>query len=225
MKVCKNGSHHYDNHYRECPVCRQNRKKKWQEDNPEKYAERKIKYNEKYYNSSEYHKKNSERYIWRSMIYRCTNPNTVQWMDYGGRGITVCERWFTYENFIADMGPRPSSDYTLDRENNELGYSKENCKWSTWVEQARNRRNNVMVDGKCLSQIAEETGVTLNRRFKKTGSIEAPNLIMHDGKSMNLLQWSKELGISQGMLYYRLSKGWTFERAIAEPKYKHKSKL
>jgi len=66
-------------------------------------------------------------------------------MDYGGRGIDVCDSWLKFENFYADMGPRPGKEYSIDRRKNDLGYSKENCKWSTKIEQNSNKRNNKLL--------------------------------------------------------------------------------
>lgn len=78
---------------------------------------------------------------WAGMKTRCLNPNEPRYKDYGGRGIKVCKSWLnSFEKFLADMGERPSG-LTLDRENNELGYFKENCKWSSRKEQSRNRRS------------------------------------------------------------------------------------
>lgn len=76
---------------------------------------------------------------WQTMLERCRSPNNWKYKDYGGRGITVCEQWYSFVNFYNDMGDRPEGT-TIDRIDNDLGYYKENCKWSTPTEQALNRR-------------------------------------------------------------------------------------
>jgi hypothetical protein len=76
---------------------------------------------------------------WRAMKDRCLNPNNHAYDRYGGRGITICERWMKFENFHQDMGDKPAG-LTLDRIDNDGNYEPGNCKWSTPAEQARNRR-------------------------------------------------------------------------------------
>ena len=76
---------------------------------------------------------------WHKMKQRCLNPNCLEYKNYGGRDIKVCERWMDFENFLEDMGERPEG-LTLDRINNDGDYEPGNCRWATWKEQNQNRR-------------------------------------------------------------------------------------
>jgi len=79
------------------------------------------------------------------MRERCHNPNTKQYEDYGGRGISICQRWEDFNNFLADMGEQPVG-MCIERIDNDADYSPSNCKWATRAEQVRNRRNNVWLE-------------------------------------------------------------------------------
>lgn len=92
---------------------------------------------------------------WTGMIGRTTNPNDARWAHYGGRGITVCERWRKFENFAEDMGPTFDPALQLDRIDNDGPYSPDNCRWATPSEQALNRRSN---------RHLEADGITLTLR-------------------------------------------------------------
>ena len=100
---------------------------------------------------------------WNSMLGRCIYPNTNGYKNYGGRGITVCERWLhSFENFYADMGVKPKK-LTLERIDNNKGYSPDNCKWASRTENNRNKRTNRIIryDGKsqCISAWEEDLGM------------------------------------------------------------------
>jgi hypothetical protein len=121
-----------------------------------------------------------EWFVWQQMKQRCYNPKNSNWPNWGGRGITVCERWFhSFENFYADMGSRPSPKFTVERIDNDGPYSPENCRWATRTEQARNGRKNVYLDFRgerlTLTEWAERIGMkvgTLWQRLNQGWSIE-----------------------------------------------------
>lgn len=108
----------------------------------------------------------AEHKAWRSMHDRCENPKHKSYYNYGGRGISVCERWNTFENFYADLGPRPTLKHSIDRIDNESGYSPQNCRWATRDEQANNKRTNCVftLGGKSqtLTAWAKEVGVSIS---------------------------------------------------------------
>lgn len=109
---------------------------------------------------------------------RCLNPNDPAFERYGGRGIKVCARWDRFENFLADMGERPAGK-TLDRENNEDGYTPANCRWSTPREQQNNTRltRKITIGGatKCLYDWCRQYGLdpgTVRHRIRALGMTE-----------------------------------------------------
>jgi hypothetical protein len=180
--------------------------------------------------------------IWQAMIKRCTKPNDPAYSDYGGRGITVTDRWLnSFEAFYEDMGPRPSPDHSIDREENDKGYYKENCRWVTRIEQANNTRRNVFYEYKgnkyTIPQLAElpevkdsKIGInTLRSRIRKSKytveqSISFPIKPMsvqthtYNEITKTISEWAKEYRLEYGKLYARLVLyKWDFEKAISTP--------
>jgi hypothetical protein len=177
---------------------------------------------------------------WGAMITRCTNPKVNNYADYGGRGITVCERWRTFENFLADMGVRPQGR-TIERLDNEKGYEPGNCAWTTPKDQARNRRDNCLLthDGRTqtLSAWAEQLGISKEalrarlhagwpverivaapaRRQERAGMAPGKRLLTYNGETRSLAEWARHLGIPDSRLRDRIVKlGWPVEKALSK---------
>lgn len=113
------------------------------------------------------------------MLGRCQNLTDQAFRDYGGRGIRVCERWLAFENFYADMGPRPSPKHSIDRIDNDGNYEPGNVRWATVKQQARNTRCSRIVrfGGRTMSlaEAAELAGLnisTVRGRFSRGWSME-----------------------------------------------------
>lgn len=121
--------------------------------------------------------RSSEFRAWQSMKKRCLNTRDQYYHVYGGRGIRVCDRWLeSFENFLEDMGKKPSESHSLDRIDNDGNYCQENCRWATVEQQANNRQQTVSVTAlgrtQSLQQWARETGLhpqTIQSRLKKFG--------------------------------------------------------
>lgn len=123
--------------------------------------------------------KQSRTYVtWVNMVRRCTDPRHDKFEQYGAAGITVCERWMTFDNFLADMGERPEND-TIDRIEGHIGYEPGNCRWAPIKTQQRNLRSNVILEfngeRKCVAEWAEELGLDrtiVAWRIRKGWSVE-----------------------------------------------------
>jgi hypothetical protein len=107
--------------------------------------------------------------IWSKMTQRCNNPNNPKFKIYGGRGISYCKRWESFENFLEDMG-EPEKDLSLDRINVNGNYEKSNCRWATAKQQSNNGRFNIIVElngeKMTLKQAAEKSGVNYKLFWK-----------------------------------------------------------
>ena len=168
------------------------------------------------------------------MKTRCSNPNDKHFDEYGGRGIKVCDRWLnSFENFLADMGEKPSPSHSIDRIKVNGNYEPGNCRWATPEEQARNKRDNRLVtyhnETKCVTEWARELGVwhgVLIKRLNSGMSVEQAfdvsanyrlRLIEYQGRSQSLAAWGRETGINASLIRARIEKGWSIERALTEP--------
>lgn len=110
--------------------------------------------------------KSPEYKAWCAMRERCNNPANKRYESYGGRGITVCDEWTSFDNFLLDMGRRPTSRHSLDRINNNMGYSPGNCRWALPHEQMTNRNITrfIEIDGVSvpLATVSKDCGIPAN---------------------------------------------------------------
>ena len=163
---------------------------------------------------------------WRGMKARCNNPNDTAYKHYGGRGITICEEWESFETF-KDWALRNGYQETLTIERKDVNgnYEPDNCEWVSVRNQHYNTRDTIKVGGKCLAELAVENGLkyaTVLRRYN-SGERELSLLlrpvehepILLDEK--NLLQISKETGINYGTIRYRWKKGIRDYAGLSKP--------
>lgn len=109
--------------------------------------------------------------VWINMKGRCFDPKDKGYRRYGARGITVCKRWMKFENFIADMGLRPSPKHSIDRQDNNKNYTQSNCRWVTSRVQQNNRSSNTIVEYRGLS-------MTLANAIRKAGSVARKSTVL-----------------------------------------------
>lgn len=168
--------------------------------------------------------------IWQAMKNRCRNPNVPHYGRYGGRGITVCDRWqHDFWAFYNDMGPRPGPEYSIDRIDNDGHYEPGNCRWVTASTQARNRSNSTLVpyQGRMvtLAELSELTGIkagTLQFRLQAGFSPErltspSSNKFTYLGEEKTLSEWATTVGLPYDLLRNRLSRGWSVELTLTTP--------
>jgi hypothetical protein len=126
-------------------------------------------------------KVSSEYAAWSAMRARCGNPDHPAFNDYGGRGITVCERWNDFANFLSDMGPKPSPRHEIDRINNGGNYEPDNCRWATRVVQHNNKRNNrlLTIGGRTqtIAQWARESSIDPGKLLQRVNAGWRPEFI------------------------------------------------
>lgn len=190
MKTCRRGHEWNPEERRQCPICQSvSRKKRRGLHRDEEIAQGKewVKKNRARYDASqeEWNKRNPGHNCYRSMLGRCLRPTHNAYRHYGGRGITICDRWQGkdgYRNLIADIGPRPSPKHQLERKDNDGNYEPGNVKWALKIEQMRNFRRNV-------------------------------NVTMA-GRTQCLSAWAEELGLTPASFWLRLHKGWPEEKLL-----------
>lgn len=132
--------------------------------------------------------KTPEYRVWSGMMTRCFNPRTAYYHRYGGRGVTVCDRWRGsdgFVNFLSDVGGKPSDGHSLDRIDVNGNYEPDNVRWVVGPIQSRNRVSNRVIE--------------------------------FNGKTMPVAAWSEELGISAGCIIQRLNIGWSTAEALLIP--------
>ena len=169
------------------------------------------------------------RRIWWGMQGRCFKKNNTNYHNYGGRGITVCDEWNDFEKFYSDIGKTYNKDLTLDRIDNDKGYSKENCRWATMKEQHNNRRGNTRItfngETKTISEWADKLdmkyGALLCRLIKYGWSVEQAltistkkgvrkvNVLSGENHYLHKLTWEKVREIRK--LYKHNTRGYGYQ--------------
>ena len=169
---------------------------------------------------------------WTDIQTRCYNKNTKAFKDYGGRGITVCSKWLeSFDNFLSDMGNKPSKSHSIDRINNNGNYEPNNCRWATIETQANNKRNNrkLTINGitKNMSEWAKEYNLSstaillrIRRGVSGEGLIAKSKLygsLTFNGVTDTLRGWESRTGIKQSTIATRINKyNWPIEKALTK---------
>lgn len=175
----------------------------------------------------------TEYKTWERIKKRCYNKNVYNYCDYGGRGILMCDEWKnSFEVFYKDMGDRPEGT-SIDRIDNDKGYSKENCRWATNEEQCNNRRSNINITYKgetqTLAQWCRELNLeyqTVKARIQESGMTpddafelehKRKGLYTVDGVEKHISEWLKLIKIDKSTFAYRVKKGWSLNKIKNTP--------
>lgn len=177
--------------------------------------------------------------IWCGIRSRCSNPKDKAYPNYGGRGITVCERWSDFQNFLHDMGERPSKKHSVDRINNDGNYEPGNCRWATAKQQVRNTRRTIYItiDGRTLpaSEWCELESLDYDAFFYRYqqgwGDEECifgrspANSMTYEGVTKTIREWSETSGVKYRTLIRRFRDfGWTPEECLLGKSPKNSTK-
>lgn len=172
---------------------------------------------------------------WSSLKSRCLNPDVVGYVRYGARGITLCAEWLHFPTFVAWMraaGWVEGSKLSIDRIDNDKGYSPDNCRLATCKVQSNNMRSNrlITIDGvtRTMQEWADLHGVPYQRLAKRVykglplemacttpGDLRTGKLLTLKGRTQNVMDWSKELGLKYMTIYSRVLKGLSDEACLS----------
>ena len=151
--------------------------------------------------------------VWTGMLSRCRNKRCPAYPNYGGRGVTVCDRWLVFENFYQDMGAC-APGMSLERIDVNGNYEPSNCTWIPLADQGKNKRTTKSVLGMSAPEAAEKLGLsysTLMYRLSNGVPVDKPVgrqiLITHNGESLSIKEWSERLGIARSTISVRRKKG------------------
>lgn len=160
--------------------------------------------------------------VWRGIVRRCLSKTHWAYPHYGGRGITICDRWKnSFMAFVGDIGPRPSLKHTVERINNGGHYEPGNCKWATWDEQANNRRTSFLVkiggEVKTARQWDRLKGLsygTVWHRVKNgwpesalLNPVYAAKTVYLDGERVSISEAARRKGLSRNTIQSRITRG------------------
>jgi hypothetical protein len=176
---------------------------------------------------------------WKSMMSRCLDATADNYDQYGGSGITVCERWKDFSLFLADMGEKPSPHHSIDRIDGTKGYEPGNCRWATKKQQMDNRRLTVWIEYEgqrlTINDWAERTGLPPRllrarwrmrwdaKRMLTEPSHEVPKYEF-GGRSMTLDEWGDAVGVAGATLKKRIAAGWSLVDTLTKPSKRGKKK-